>query len=343
VVSGFAALVLLATQAPKVTLTFFQEHFIVRDGVYNESAPLKLPSDEPKLSMLFRKNDTFAVWDERGLTIRVGSKVKSTRFPDIATSPKAFTRPEIQATQKEIRAGRRSRDVSGLSGAVRVGSKVFLLGRWVDRSHKTWSESLIQVDLADKFPKPKFLSRIHALSLADRPLDNQVFVMDNRLSYVARNGNVWGLQQFDPRNGRFTFDDLGESLVDYVPLPSLSSSLTNPVGLFVEKTPYGTTIAGRVDLHGRGRKTLAEARASMRFIDAYDPECVVLSFGKSAAIINTDTGAMYDLPVPSSTRRTNRGVVIWTPVEKPKRAWLFDPVRWEVRAWWNAELSRPPP
>jgi hypothetical protein len=341
VVSGFAALVLLTTQAPKVTLTYFQEHFIVRDGVYNESAPLKLPPHEPKLSMLFRKNDTFAVWDERGLTIRVGSNVKSTKFPEIATSPRAFTREEILATQKEIKAGRRSKDVGALSGAIRVGSKVFFLGRWIDKNGKAWSEALIQVDLTEKFPKPKFISRIHALSLADKPLDDQMFVMDNRLSYVARNGNTWGVQQFDPRDGRFSFDELGDLLVDYDALPA-STSRRNPVGLFVEKTLYGTTVAGRVDLHGRGRKTLAEARASMRFIDTSDPECVVLSIGKSAAIINTDTGAWYELPSPCSTRRTSRGVVIWTPVEQPKRAWLFDPVRWEVRAWWNADISPPP-
>jgi hypothetical protein len=335
VVPPIAALLVITAQAPKVTLTFFQEHFIVRDGVYNESAPLQLPDEQPKLSTVFRKNSTFAVWDERGLTIRVDSKVKSTKLPEVATSPKAFTRDEILETQRLVKSGKRTKDVAGLSGALRVGNRVYFLSRWEDKEGKPWAEAIIQVDLTEAFPVPKFLTRVHALSMADKPIDDQIFILDGLLTYVARNKDRWGVQQFDPKSGRFSFDEMGDKLDSYTPLTG------NRTGLFVEKTSYGTTVAGRVDLHARFRKTLAETRAKMRFIDAHDPACVVLSFGNAASILNTETGAVYDLAVACATRRTNRGLVIWTPIQAPRRAWLFDPTRWQVKAWWNADISQP--
>src|ERR1044072_4298054 len=127
VISALAALAAATAQAPKVTLTYFQEHFIVRDGAFNESAPLRLTPTTPKLSTVFRKNNTYAVWDERGLTVRVGDSVRSSKLPSIVLSPKGFTRDEILFTNREIKAGRRSVDVAALSGAVRVANKVYFL------------------------------------------------------------------------------------------------------------------------------------------------------------------------------------------------------------------------
>ncbi len=325
----FAVFLALAAQTPKVTLAYFQEHFIVRDGIYNESAPLKLPPESPKLSTVFRRNSTFAVWDERGITIRVGKKVKSTKLPDIATSPRAFSRPEIRETLAAIREKKRTREVSALSGAVRVGNHVYFLGRWDDNAGKPWAEALVQVDLSDRFPTPKLVGRPDVLSLADKPIDDQLQILDGLVSYTARKGDHWGVEQYNTQNGRFTFDELGGRLESYQPGESKT-------GYFIEKTSYGTTVAGRIDLRSRTRHILAECRSRMRFIDASEPPCIVVSNGNSASLLSAATGAMMDLPVPSATRRTSLGIVIWTPVGDPKRAWLYDPARWQVRAWWNS-------
>lgn len=321
-------------QTPKVTLTYFQEHFIVRDGAFNESAPLRLPAETPKLATVFRKNSTYAVWDERGITIRVGDSVRSFKLQSIPLSPKAFTREEILLTQREIKAGRRSVDVAALSGAIRVASKVYFLGRWQDSKGKTWAEAMVEVDLDEKAPVPKFLARIHATSLADQAVDDQMFILDGRISYVAKLGETWGLQQYDPIKGRFSYDELGGQLDTY-----LAVGESRRLGLFVEKTRYGTTVAGRIDLLNRHRKILAENRDKMKFVDAEDPACVILSDGKSASIINTYSGAMFDLADACAMRRTSRGLVIWTPISEPKKAWLFDPSRWQVLAWWNIDIS----
>jgi hypothetical protein len=314
---------MIAAQAPKVTLSYFQEHFIVRDGVYNESVPLRLPEEQPKLSTVFRRNDTFAVWDERGLTIRVGNHVKSSKLADVAVSPKNFSREEIVETKRR----HYSHDVAGLSGAVRVGPLVYFLGRWEDSKGKPWTEALISVDLTEKFPEPRLVHRVRAFSLATKPIDTKLFILDGKVSFIARTGSRWGLVQLDATR-RLHLDELGDRL------SSFESTDGNRLGLFVEKTAYGTTVAGRVDLHNRFRKILAESRASMHFIDTADPVCVVLSFGDAALIHNTASGAELALPVSSATRRTSRGIVIWSPASGPKKAWLFEPRRWQSRAWW---------
>jgi hypothetical protein len=332
VVIGLTALLALRAQAPKVTLTFFEEHFIVRDGAFSESAPVKLPKENPKLSTLFRRNSTFAVWDERGLTLRVGSKTKSTKLPDIATSPKAFTKEEIKQTAAEIRKGRRSKFAAGLSGALRVGSSVYFLPRWEGKDGKPWAEALVQVDLTQKFPEPKLVARPKVLSLGDSAIDDKLFILDGLITYVARKGDSWGIQQLDPKNNRSSFEQLGDRLDSY----QAGASRT---GLFVERTAYGTTVSGKIDLRTRTKRIFAEDRAKMRFVDGATPACVVISYGNSATVLNSESGAIYNLVPNCAMRRTGRGIVIWTPVDAPKRAWLFDPRRWEPRAWWNAELS----
>jgi hypothetical protein len=341
VVLSIAALVALAAQTPKVTLTYFQEHFIVREGVYNESAPLKLAEETPRLSTLFRKNSTFAVWDERGLTIRVGPTVKSTKLPDISLSPKAFSRAEILSNLAEMRKGRRTKDVAGLSGAVRVGNRVYFLARWEDKDGKPWAEALVRVDLTDKFPEPKFVTRQPSISIADQPVGDQLFIMEDKVSYIARDGGKWGIEQFDTQSDRSTFEELGGRLETYVPIQAANRKpQTAPLaGYFVERTSYGTTVAGRVDLKSRTRKNLAEGRMKMRFMDGQEPPCLIRTSGNTATILNASTGAEFDLPVPCAARRMSRGIVVWTPVEDPKRAWLYDPRRWQGLTWWNSELS----
>jgi len=317
----------------KVTLTYFEKHFIVRDATGSESAPLKLPPEEARLSTVFRRNATFAVWDERGLTIRVGQRVKSFRLGDVATSPKAFTRDEIIDSLEAIRNGDRTREASALSGAARIGNDAYFLARWDDRAGSPWAEAIVRVDLSLRSPEPRFAARAPVLSLATKPIDDQVFILDGRVTYIARKGDHWGLEQLDPGKNRLTFDELGDQLLSYLPERA-------GIGLFVERTSYGTTVAGRVDLKTRARKTLAESRMNMRFADGSEPVCLVLSTPKSAELLDTASGAMMDLPPSCSLRRMEHGILIWTPADDPKKAWLYDPARWEGKAWWNGDLSK---
>ena len=141
-----------------------------------------------------------------------------------------------------------------------------------------------------------------------------------------------------------TFEQLGNKLESFSieePRASHLQDARSEIGLFVERTRYGTAVAGRVDLHTRTVKILAESRSKMKFLDEAYPECVIVSSGKNVLLVNAATGAQMDLPAPCSARRTSRGIVVWTPVADPKRAWLYDVTRWQGRAWWNANQDQP--
>src|ERR1051325_6044644 len=85
-------------KAQPATIDLFQDSFIVRYNGKRAEVPLQVPRPKPALNVSFRKNQNFAVWDDRGLTIRIGKQVKSLRLEEFAVSPRIFTKAEIQET-----------------------------------------------------------------------------------------------------------------------------------------------------------------------------------------------------------------------------------------------------
>jgi len=157
-------------------LRLFQDSFVVRLGAQKADVPIQLPREKPALSVSFRKNQTYAVWDDRGLTIRIGKTAKSTRLEEIAVTPKIFTADEIRETAGLIKAKKRSKKAASLSGARRIGTTVYFLLRWEDSAGKPWMESLVSVDLAKPTFHPTLLARLPGLSLADKPIDDKLIL-----------------------------------------------------------------------------------------------------------------------------------------------------------------------
>ena len=160
-----------AVDAP--TLEYYQDHFVVRRGVEAWRVPAHPPATRPVLAVAFRRNQNYAVWDERGLTIRRGEQVRHTFLPDVPTSPRLFEREEILNTVELIRAGKRKRDADSLSGAMRIGNDAFFLVRW-EEDGKPWTEALVSVDLSASSLQPKVLGRFEGVSVAYRPIDDRL-------------------------------------------------------------------------------------------------------------------------------------------------------------------------
>ncbi len=314
----------------KPSLRYFQENFIVRVGERRADVPLQLPKEKPTLSVSFRKNKNYAVWDDRGLTIRRGKIAKSTRLEDIATSPKVFDREELLSNLEKFKSKERIKSASALSGAKRVGNSVFFLVRWDGKDGKSWLEVLMSVDLTENGYHPKYHARLPGLTLAEKPIDDRMFVMGERLSAVVQKGDQWGLASFEPDSSTFEFKEIGRKLDSYQPL-------SNRMGAFVERTDYGSRIGGKVDLQLLTRKNLVEAKSGLKFADKVEPLIAILSKNSDFRLINTDTGAELDLLSSVSMRRTPLGLVVWSPLKSPKRAWLYSPERWEVLAEWVGE------
>ncbi|MBC8064028.1 MAG: hypothetical protein H7Y17_04310 [Chlorobia bacterium] len=311
-------------------MRFFQENFIVRVGDKRETVPLQLPKEKPVLSLSFRKNKNYAVWDDRGLTIRVGQVAKSTRLEAIATSPKAFDADELKQNVELIEKKQRTRGATALSGAKRVGNLVFFLARWDEKDGKPWLEALVSLDLTEDSYHPKFLARLSGLTLAEKPIDDRLFILNERMSAVVRKGEQWGLASFDPDASVFDFKEAGRKLESYDPL-------TSRYGVFVERTDYGSRIGGRIDLQNLNRKNLVEGKGTLRFTDTSDPLIALLSKGNDVRLLNTETGAELDLLSSVAMRRTALGLVVWSPFKAPKRAWLYGMERWTPLAEWVAE------
>ncbi len=326
----------IAQPAPKPAppqLDYRNEQFaILRDGK-TVRVPLKRTAPAPKKAVLYRSENTFAVWDERGLTTRTGQRVLSSRLKEIATTPKIFTKEQILETTEKARAGTRSLEATSLSGSLRVGPYVYFMPRWEDRDGTPWLEALVRVDLREDRPKAQFLGRFEGLSLSREPLGEEIFGYQGKLYAVTRQPEgAWGRSAYDPASGTFSFAPVGHRLEGYI-------RVSPAVGIYRERTTYGPMRVGRHYL--QRRKDLFETHALIKGIDAdtYGPEgaiLVSLSENGKALLRNAETGAEMALPASSAYRASSAGVVVWAPWDRPRAAWLYDPARWEVLARWRA-------
>ncbi len=323
-------LAIQTTAKDKPTLQYYQQTFVIRLSNHVERVPLVEPKPKAPLFVTFRKNDTYAVWDDRGLTVRKKSKVSSSHFEDIAVSPKAFKHDEILKTLDRIQEGQRTKEASGISGARRIGNHAFFLVRWDEKNGKPWSEALVSVDMVAKKPVAQFLGKFEGLSSGTKPIDEKLQIVEGKLGIVSHTKDRWGLATYDPATKEFEFHPLGGNLVSFETL--------NPTqGLFVETSSYGTTIAGRVDLISGTRKIFYEGREQVRYVDLLDPIVVLGVAGGKTKVVNCTTGLERVLPFVLDARRAGEDILLWTPSSSPKAAWLLSPKTWEPEARWRAQ------
>lgn len=286
------------------------------------------------MSVLYRRDQTYVVWDERGLTVRVRNKVRSTRMPELAVTPKLFSRDDIRANLRRFTAHQRAKEANALSGSKRFGSIVYMLLRWDDSKGKSWNEALVSIDLTDPNPKPQLVGAFDGLTLSRKSIDEQLFVQEGKLSVITQGEDTWGLATYNPTDKAFDYMSLGDKLRQFVPLQW-------PQARFVEDTAYGTTVAGQVNLHDGDRKNLAEGHGPMHLLDDEDPALATLASVDGFALRNLDTGAELPLPKSYGTRRGKIGVLVWSPLTSPTTATLYDPKDWKtVGNWTNGPVSK---
>jgi hypothetical protein len=316
-----------AHDVDKTTLLFYQDTFVVRKGRSVVRMPLRPETPAPVASVEYRSDANYAVWDDRGLTIRYGKHSISTRLPLIAVSPRAFSRPEIRETLSLIKDGKRTKDADAISGSRRIGRNAYFLVRWDDSDGRPWAEALVRVDLDAPKPQPQLIGR---LSLGAKSIDDRMMIVGGKLAILGRNGKDWSVDTYDPKTEQFASDRLGDTLVSFAPDGPRS-------GIFVEQTPYGTSRSGLVDLIDGTRTCLAECPGFTRFIDSHRPSVLVQRRPTEVDAVNAETGAMIPIAPESGIRRLNSYVVVWSPAERPTRAILYSPDRWEAIASWQSK------
>lgn len=278
------------------------------------------PAKEKVVSHIaFRRDNRWAVWDNRGLTVRDGEKVSTTKLGDIAVSPRAFAREEILKNLDLFKSKKRNKDSDSLSGAVRIGTKCYFLPRWTSKEGATWLEALILVDLADENVKPKFIGRFKGFSASYKPIDDKLFIVKDQLSIVSKQGDTWGLSSYDDAQSSYEFNPLGSNLISYF-----------RGGYFLESTSYGTSIVGQIDLGTGIRKNLFETRS--KEVELTDGSSLAVLRNRDNTIIkNLKTGGQVTHSANANVTAVNNYVLIWTK-DTRTTAWLYEPMRWTTLA-----------
>lgn len=325
------------------SIQYYQGNFEVHSSGRAQTVPLALPATHAQKYVAFRRNNVFAVWDERGMTLRHGADVYTTRLSDIPVSPRIFAHDEIVRTLQRIHAGRCSRDAAALAGARRLGKDAYFLVRWVDADGNPWLEALFDIDLTADRPRPRLLGRFEGLSTATGAIDDKLLLLGGKPAIVEREANTWGLATYDPETREFRNQPLGASL-QWLQFADANQAF------FIETSSYGTTIAGRVNFLTSTRKILYEGREQVRFLDTLSPEIVLASSPGKTKLVNCGTGSIRVIPYQVDGRRAAENVVLWTPPDEPAGAWLMNPDTWHALAIWKpgnpatpAEKSRTAP
>lgn len=322
----FAAALMAKGAQDAPILSFNDGAFSIKTGTSVTTAALNAPSPEKKTDqVVFRKNDNYAVWDGRGLSVRHQNRTKSSRLVDIALTPKLFQKDQIIETRELILEGVRQKEASALSGARRIGSEVFFLVRWSETSGKTWLEALVKVDLDSDNPIPLLLGKFDGISLAKKPIDDCLFTLGDCVCALTRADGSWNLAKYNVVEKSFSAYVQGLDLVSFTPI-------TRQVGVFVEKASDGAYVAGRVDLGSGSRRNLLESRRKPTILDGNRPS---IAFLDGTLIHNLESGVQTPVPAGSKALRTAKGIIVYWPANQPKKAILLDPERWTQLAKWD--------
>jgi hypothetical protein len=290
----------------KVMLGDRTESFMIDEDPMNE---------KPVPHVAYRRDDAWAVWDDRGLTVRRGKKVSSTKLGEIAVSPRAFSRDDIVRNLDLFQKGKRKKEADSLSGSLKFGTKCFFMPRWTSKEGDSWLEALVMVDLADEVPKPVFVGRFKGLTTSYRPIDEKLFFVKDKVAAITNEGETWGLSTFDQGATKFDFSPLGSNLMSYY-----------RGGFFLEQTSYGTQIVGQIDLNSGLRKNLFETRSKMIAIKDGSPFAVVRERGNTI-VKNLRTGGQITHSANTYVTSLDNYVLVWTR-DRRTTAWLYDPAQW---------------
>jgi hypothetical protein len=325
----WSSLAILA-QTPHYTLSLDSDHFTINSGIGEEQVLLEPQIKNPPKVIAYRKDDNFAVWDSRGLTLRRGSSIKSYHFQDFPVDPNFFDPDEIQAVRKDVKLGVKSLAANGLSGARRIGQRVFFLVRWSDSSNKPWLEALVQVDLDERDLAPKILGRFSGLSGANLPIEDRLFLQNGSVSAVTERASDWGISDYSFASRNFDYVSLGEHLVKWY-----------PTGLYLEETAYGSKVGGQLSLASLQAKPLFEDRGAIGWLDGNSPPVAIYSNSSGQVLRNCDSGFEQILTEGAVVRRTTSGILAWSPAQDPQHAVLLSFDRWARLTAWNKNGSTP--
>jgi len=310
------SLLVIGQTATSPSISLVSEAIVVRVGDKEHREPIRATEEAEDLRTSYRKDETYVSWGAEGLRIKKGSYEKVSRLPDIALTPKLFSKEEIIKTRSLIEQGQREKEASSMSGSTRIGDYVYFLLRWTDLDGVTWLEALVSVKLTDPKPLPVLLGRFDGTSLSQRATDDRLFPFGESVGvFSTRQDGKWGLATYHRKTNKFDFKEYGRGLADYIPI-------SGKMFLIAEDSGYGKVVIARIDLNTGSRRNLMEANGEVSLVDRQRPFLAEIRTNLGPAIQNMETGCIMAIPAQAAVRRTPFGILTWPP-GKPEQAALY--------------------
>lgn len=326
---------LLALQQPPA-LSYKNGVFTSVVAGKQEQISIKADDLSPKKIFMFQIGRRWLVWDDRGLTVRVGSKSTTTRLPEIAVTPKLFSRDEILDTVAKFKTKARNKEANAVSGIAQDGNTLYLLARWDETASKApWLEAVVKVDMSQPTPKPQLVGRFVGFTRSRGSLiGNELRLMDGELIACTEMDEGWGFSVLNIDTAEANFTKIGRGVQAVSLQPSAKRIL------FIEKTSYGTRLGGVARIPGGERRELLETRDPFRFLSGPNLIAVVTT-KEGIRVRSIETGSELALPSAVGLAPVSTGILVWVPKDKPVRAAIYDARRWSGISRW--ELNPPKP
>lgn len=191
-------LILLFQEPLKIDLQGQGQNVVLLLSRGHERNSFRYLSPASPTQVAFRHADKWAVYDERGLSVRVGQRVRTFKLEDYPLSPKLWTRDEIIENKKKIESKTYSLRPSALTGYAQDGSKTWWILQWygLGVEKNVWLEVLLLVDLSQGDPRPELVGRLPLLTsqFGGVRIVQKLFKVGNVLSVIGElEDKKWGI------------------------------------------------------------------------------------------------------------------------------------------------------
>lgn len=267
-------------------------------------------------------------FDAKGMHVKRGNTVFTSRLPAIVSSNKVFTADQIKANQALIKSGERQAEFTGLSGYQMVGSNLYLLLRWDDKKGTPWLETLVRMDMSADVPAAEYVGQFQGLSFAKGIVDDRLSDEAGMLTALVANSESWGLSRFDIAKGESDLLRFGP------PVSTARFMQGNAAVAGLTATTYNSTLVTWVDLVSRTHFPVAEVKGSIK--DLIEPHYLRFVRGSEHWLLNLKTGAELRIEESAQERETDLGLLLWWPADAPKHAVIVDQDTFRPKAGWHA-------
>lgn len=327
---GILAALSMAQSSKPATLELTDKGFRIVAASGKGNVPLPVSAPAPKLDatrIQFRKDDAFVVWDSRGLTVRHGSAVSTTRFERLPTDPAHFSRDQIADHRLAIRFGERSAGANRVIASKRFGNTAYFALDWVDRNGHSWLQAIVRVPLDTDKPKAELIAKVDGTL---EPIGKDVLpVLQGRLFWVEQNDRTWGIAAYDIAKGALSRKDMGKRLIE-------ARLHSGRIGHFLEEATDGRSLLGRFDLLSRSRRDLVESTGYVTLLDHSSPWIAMVRDETGVSLQNLETSARLKVDLDQRVSRNGKWVVVSNGAPKVLSAVAYDAERWTPIARWTA-------